>query len=73
MCNKGDIPHFSVTIVWVPATAKSLLDCYSEMRNVPFIASVGEQARVVDAEFAQSFHVHVEFLDAGEGTDAYAM
>ena len=37
------------------------------------IASVGEQSRVVDAEFAQAFHVEVEFLDAGERADAHAM
>src|SRR5688572_17256897 len=35
--------------------------------------SVGEQARVVDSEFAQAFHVEVEFLDAREGPDAHAM
>ena len=35
--------------------------------------SVGEQARVGDAEFAQAFHVEVEFLDAGERADAHAM
>src|SRR4249920_2419296 len=35
--------------------------------------SVGEQSRVVDAEFAQAFHVEVEFLDAGKWADAHAM